>query len=271
MNEFYKVLPRALRHFLAKADDKSKASVKKVVKVWQARKVFGSSGAKTVLDELIAESSDGKSSHHDHVSQTKKPSSLSKSKSSTAKATTTAIPPSLLTAANFVTAAETAAVESNELAHQAAAVAHTGAAQMSVEEMKASRDVFTNYIAALQCEIAQRKAAQIALREAADGQAAALSHALQSLQMYQAKVEALEQAEAAIPGASTPVALAGAGGVDAAEAAALAAQLMQNPQALMDAIAATMPSPGDYGGGGGFGDVGLGGGGDDDEYDPENF
>ena len=37
--EFYKVLPRALRHVLAKGDDKTRAAVNKVIRVWDERKV----------------------------------------------------------------------------------------------------------------------------------------------------------------------------------------------------------------------------------------
>lgn len=37
--EFFRVLPRALRHMLSKADDRTRASVNKVVRVWDERKV----------------------------------------------------------------------------------------------------------------------------------------------------------------------------------------------------------------------------------------
>ena len=33
------VLPRALRHMLAKSDDKTRAAVNKVIRVWDERKV----------------------------------------------------------------------------------------------------------------------------------------------------------------------------------------------------------------------------------------
>jgi len=48
------VIPRALRQFLSKADDKTKTSVNKVLKIWEDRKVFGKSGSKTV-HQLIEE------------------------------------------------------------------------------------------------------------------------------------------------------------------------------------------------------------------------
>lgn len=48
------MIPRALRQFLSKADDKTKTSVNKVLKIWEDRKVFGKSGSKTV-HQLIEE------------------------------------------------------------------------------------------------------------------------------------------------------------------------------------------------------------------------
>ena len=42
MTEFFKVLPRALRHMLSKADEKTAASVNKVIRIWEERRVFGS-------------------------------------------------------------------------------------------------------------------------------------------------------------------------------------------------------------------------------------
>lgn len=53
VTEFFKVLPRALRHMLGKADDKTAAAVHKVVRVWEERRVFGS-GTKS-LKQLMQE------------------------------------------------------------------------------------------------------------------------------------------------------------------------------------------------------------------------
>jgi hypothetical protein len=54
ITEFYRILPRALRHMLARSDEATKARVDKVIHVWEDRKVFGTSGAKT-LHQLIEE------------------------------------------------------------------------------------------------------------------------------------------------------------------------------------------------------------------------
>lgn len=41
VTEFFKVLPRALRHMMLKADERTAASLNKVIRVWEERRVFG--------------------------------------------------------------------------------------------------------------------------------------------------------------------------------------------------------------------------------------
>lgn len=51
---FFNVLPRALKHALKDFDDTSRGKVSRLITVWDDRKVFGSSGARTIKD-LLAE------------------------------------------------------------------------------------------------------------------------------------------------------------------------------------------------------------------------
>ncbi|GAB4818397.1 hypothetical protein N2152v2_005443 [Parachlorella kessleri] len=53
VTEFFKVLPRALRHMLSKADEKTATSVNKVIRIWEERRVFGSgtTSFKQLMDE----------------------------------------------------------------------------------------------------------------------------------------------------------------------------------------------------------------------------
>lgn len=274
--EFYKVLPRALRHFLSKADEKSKTSVNKVIKVWEERRVFGSSKTKT-LQELIeeAEPTGGGSIPGGSVSRpyqsNKRPRSGTRAEAGGGTGT---VPASLMAAAECVAAAEAAAANSAELAGRAASIQIPEDAHLSPEAAAANRQTLVEYQTALQVEVVQREIAKTSLLSAAEAQTAASLQLADSLKICEAKLEALDKLQASAPPAlSQPVAALGGveATVDAAEAADLAAQLMQNPQALLDAIAATMPQAGSQGqgqeGGGGVQAAAAGG----DEYDPEDF
>jgi hypothetical protein len=55
LEAFFRVLPRALHHMLAKSDEKTRAAVHKVIRVWDERKV---------RDALAAASAAGMAAHH---------------------------------------------------------------------------------------------------------------------------------------------------------------------------------------------------------------
>jgi CID domain len=275
--EFYKVLPRALRHFLSKADEKSKSSVNKVVKVWEERRVFGSTKTQT-LQELIEEA--------DPTGGSILGGSASKSNKRPRSAAgieiggSTAVPASITAAAECVTAAEAAAARSAEFAARAASIQIPEDAHLLPEEAAATRQTLVDYQVALEEEVSKRHAARAALQSAAEAQSAASLQLTDMLNLCENKLNALSKLQASAPSALSPEPVAGPGGVeatvDAAEAAALAAQLMQNPQALLDAIAATMPQAGSQQGHVGGGVIGGEAGGavaaaPVDEYDPENW
>jgi len=279
--EFYKVLPRALRHFLSKADEKSKASVNKVIKVWEERRVFGSSKTQT-LQELIEEAEPtggaGIPEKSDSYKSNKRPRSGTRAEAEAGGGAGT-VPASLMAAAECVAAAEAAAARSAELSARAASIEIPEDAALPPEEAATTRETLVEYQIALQEETVQREAAKASLLSAAEAQTAASLKLADMLKECEAKVVALDKLQASAASAlSQPV--AGPGGVeatvDAAEAAALAAQLMQDPQALLDAIAATMPQAGSQGqgqegGGGGGGGVLQEAAAGEDEYDPEEF
>ncbi len=52
MNEFFRVMPNALRHALKQGDDKLKRGAGRLISIWEERRVFGSSGSKS-LRELV--------------------------------------------------------------------------------------------------------------------------------------------------------------------------------------------------------------------------
>ena len=230
------------------------------MKVWEERRVFGHSGSKT-LHELIEEAEGAQAGK----STKSRPTSASEAgKTTTATAAGPSLPPSLAGAVNLAHGADTATAHSAELAGTAEAIdIETAAAS---DEASTARQTLEQYISALQSQISQLDATKAALLTAAEGYSDAASQAMQTLQEYEARLAAFDHAHAAAPTALVPEPEAGPGGVedtvDAAEAAALATQLMQNPQALIDAIAATMPLLG----GGGGGTAGTA-----EEYDPENM
>ncbi|KAJ7976477.1 regulation of nuclear pre-mRNA domain-containing protein 1B-like [Quillaja saponaria] len=69
VNEFWKVLPAALKHVYQNGDENGKKAVTRLVGIWEERKVFGSRG-QGLKDKLMAKStvpvsaSNGKSSNH---------------------------------------------------------------------------------------------------------------------------------------------------------------------------------------------------------------
>lgn len=269
--EFYKVLPRALRHFLSKADDKSKSSVNKVIKVWEERRVFGSSKTKT-LQELIEEAEPTGGGSIPEKSTSYKSNKRPRSTRAEVGEGAGTVPASLMAATECVAAAEAAAARSAELSGRVASIEIPENSHLSPEEAATTRQTLVEYRMALQEETVQREVAKASLMSAAEAQTAASLPLVDMLKMCEAKIDALEKLQASAPSAlSEPV--AGPDGVevtvDAAEAAALAAQLMQDPQALLDAIAATISQSGGQGqeGGGGGQEAAAAG----DEYDPAEF
>lgn len=224
------------------------------MKVWEERRVFGSSGTKT-LQELMEEA------NVPHTSKAKSSKSSAKPSPAAVPSVGPQIPSTLVAAASLIAAADAAAASSAELAGAAESIDIQAAA--ASDQATTARETLQQYIAALQHELAQQDAARAALLTAAETYGYGASRAMQTLQTYEAKLAAFDQAQASAPTALVPEPAAGPGGVeatvDAAEAAALATQLMQNPQALIDAIAATMPLTGGGGPGGAA------------EYDPENM
>lgn len=53
-SEFFHVVPRALRHMLSRADESTQRAVRRVVKIWDDRRVFGLGGGR-LLAELLQE------------------------------------------------------------------------------------------------------------------------------------------------------------------------------------------------------------------------
>jgi len=60
VDEFYKVMPRAFKHLSKRADEKDKASLMKLIKVWEERKVFGHSLPPAIRESLLGTASEEK-------------------------------------------------------------------------------------------------------------------------------------------------------------------------------------------------------------------
>ncbi len=251
-----------------------------MVKVWEERRVFGSAKTKT-LQELIEESEPTGGNISGGDASTKSHHSNKRARSGTAGAEETggkAIPELLAPLMRVATEVEAAAARSAELKRLADAIQIPQDTYLPPGEAATARETLENYLKALELEAQQRETARANLQEAANAQANASTQAQALIKASQAKLEALEKLQESAPAALSAQPVAGPGGVeatvDAAEAAALAAQLMQNPQALLDAIAATMSqgvSQGQGQEGGGVGGMSGGAAMVDDEYDPEDF
>ena len=270
MTEFYKVLPRALRFFLGKADDNDRSSVNKVIKVWEERRVFGATGTKTL---------------HQVIEEAEVPSSTPKTAHQSEEGLSHRLP------APVDVPALAEAVRSAELAGSQAALLAPAA------QDHATVGLLESYRAALASEVKLREVAWHRLEAAVSAQKTAHSHAVSTLQSCEEALAAAKDAtervpaaaEASLPEASLPdqngetaaskmetneppsvdaqQAVSAPTADDAlhqphvSEAASLAAKLLSNPQALLDAIAATVPQPPVVPGGQDH---------SEEEYDPEN-
>eukprot|EP00240_Pyramimonas_obovata_P004057 CAMPEP_0118925972 /NCGR_PEP_ID=MMETSP1169-20130426/3769_1 /TAXON_ID=36882 /ORGANISM="Pyramimonas obovata, Strain CCMP722" /LENGTH=347 /DNA_ID=CAMNT_0006867423 /DNA_START=222 /DNA_END=1262 /DNA_ORIENTATION=- len=60
VDEFFKVMPRAFKHLSKQADEKVKASLMKLIKVWEDRKVFGHALPPAIRESLLGTAVDEK-------------------------------------------------------------------------------------------------------------------------------------------------------------------------------------------------------------------
>lgn len=244
--------------------------------MWEERRVFGSAKSKTfqeLMDEIEPTVSGGTAP---------KSTQSNKRPRSTESGGKTAVPDWAVALGQTAADVEALGARSAELKQRADAIQIPEDGYLGPEEAAMARETLVKYQTALQEEAVYREEAKTALEMAAEGQLKAVKHALKLLTICEEKIEALKQAQASAPTLNQAAGQGGGGGeaagVDAAEAAALAAQLMQNPQALLDAIAATMSQGGSQGQqegadgvGGGATATAAAGAAEEEEYDPEDW
>jgi regulator of Ty1 transposition protein 103 len=286
--EFFKVLPRALRHYLSKSQGKAKERVERVIGVWEERRVFGSNSAKfrQLVDQaelpVSPPAAGNGSSQHPFMH------SAPGTAAPPATASLPLLPSGFAPPAAFqgvmeaMARADAATRHSGQLADSVAVTRPSALSPLASPEQKAAVvSLLRGYIAALEAEISARQAARRALSSALDELTACESKASMALRRCAAELAALEgrpvdpiqdstpQPAAAGMGPQTlpsaPVLAGEAEGANvssadiaAAEAAALAAQLVADPSAMSlfkEALSAA-------------GGTSLGH--EDEEYDPEN-
>jgi len=269
VTEFYKVLPRALRHFRTKADAAGKARVDKVIKVWEERRVFGSSGKslRQIMDEAeapaVASSPAQKSAKAPYVPQTI---------AYPPAAPAPAVPAEMVAAVSAVSDAQQAQTQAAQLGASIAVIQHTlGSA--GPDQLAAARSLLGSYAASLQNVIRLREVARQHLQEVANAQATDAANATAALNACNEQLADLDGVGVAPgPGAGSSHG-AGNGAAGALpfgsevqvfdpekEAADIASKVMDDPNALLEVLSAFSS---------GASGAGPAGASQVEEYDPE--
>jgi hypothetical protein len=218
VGELFRVAPRAVRHYLAKADSRGRASAVKLLRVWDERRVFGNSGAaavKALLDEAGGAGAGGKE-------EAAAPDEARRASGSGAAAPAAArLPGAAVPLLEPLRRAE-AAARGAERARAAGGAPLRAALQA---EVRARGDAAAALQSAAAAEEAAARRASLALHELGDDPAAA-------------EEPAAPRSAAATP-ASVPAAAAAAGAGPASAVSDMAAFIagLQNPGALADALA----------------------------------
>ncbi|KAI3427042.1 hypothetical protein D9Q98_006983 [Chlorella vulgaris] len=231
LEEFFRVLPRALRHLLGKGDEKTKQAVNKVIRVWDERKVFGSGGSKTFAEMVHgaealvsprgpASSSQPQPERQQHQAQQHQDPHQQ-------QALPTAVPPQLASALQQAAAAaqQTSQLQAAVAAAVPLALGHAAAP----DQVSAARGAAQGLGAALQHELVVRQGAAEQLRQLLsqqEGAAAQLGAHLQACSQQLSQLDgklAQMQQQAAAPAAPAPAQQlhGGASSMDASSTAAV--------------------------------------------------